>query len=94
MDALDHLLAEIGGSAIDRSLEGVEAGVWARIETGHRAAVGNGALLRVQLAVAVATMIIGLAIGSFTVGRASSNQPLPILNYAEVGPWGTLQAGL
>lgn len=94
MDTLDHLLAGLRTSAIDRDLDGLEQGVWSRIEAERRAVATTGATLRVQLVVAVATLIIGIAIGSAEIGHTPDRQPRPFLSYAEVGPWGTLQAGL
>lgn len=93
MEDLDHLLGALRRAPAEYALDGLEAGVWRRIEA-QRRTEATGSLVRVQLAVAAVTMIIGLAIGSVTVGRAPTHAPRPLVSYAEVGPWGTLQAGL
>ncbi len=71
---LDDLLGALSAApthAGDASLDGLEAGVWAKIDQTRRAqAVGGG--VRVQLAVA----LVALAMGAVVGGVAGDRQPV------------------
>ena len=63
---IDHLLSELRDTAPDRRLDQLEPAVWARIER-RRAEQAPAGSFRMQLAVAVAALVIGLAVSQTVV---------------------------
>ena len=68
---LDDLLGALKASSMEASLDGLEAGVWARVEDVRRAQAAGAGGVRVQVAVAVAALLVGAVVGGVTAQRAS-----------------------
>jgi hypothetical protein len=66
---LDDLLGQLRLSPAGVSLDGLEAGVWGRVEDLRRAQAQGAGGLRVQLAVAVVALLVGAAVGGASVGH-------------------------
>ena len=69
---LDDLLGALSVAptygAGEASLDGLEAGVWAKVDQTRRAQAAGGGV-RVQLAVAVAALAMGAVVGGVAVDR-------------------------
>ena len=67
-DRIDNLLTALRDAGPDRRLDQLEPAVWARIDAKRvdRAPAGS---FRMQLAVAAAALVIGLAVGGQTIAR-------------------------
>ena len=68
-NTIDDLLTGLRNAGPDRRLDQLEPAVWSRIDTlrANRAPAGS---LRMQFAVAVGALVIGLAVGQATVRPA------------------------
>jgi hypothetical protein len=68
---LDDLLT----AGPDRSLDGLEEAVWARLDAERRSERGLGGLISVQLALLAAAVITSAAVGGVVGGRALADTP-------------------
>ncbi|MDB5440102.1 MAG: hypothetical protein JWM33_2529 [Caulobacteraceae bacterium] len=68
---LDDLLA----AGPDRSLDGLEEAVWARLDAERRSERGLSGLISVQLALLVGVVIASAAVGGMVGGRALAEPP-------------------
>lgn len=66
---LDDLLGALRAAPLDASLDGLEAGVWSRIEEQRRARASAGGGLSTQFAVAVAALVMGAVMGGAVAER-------------------------
>jgi hypothetical protein len=58
---LDDMLGALSAAPMDGALDGLEAGVWAKVDEARRAQAAGG--VKVQLAVAVAALAMGAVVG-------------------------------
>jgi hypothetical protein len=77
---LDDLLGALKASPADGGLDGLEAGVWARVEDQRRAQAVSGGGIRMQLAVAVAALAIGAVVGGVTADRRPARSEMVLLS--------------
>jgi hypothetical protein len=77
---LDDLLGALRASPADAALDGLEAGVWARVENVRRAQASGGGGLRMQLAVAVAALVMGAVVGGVTAHRSPVRSEMVVLS--------------
>jgi hypothetical protein len=77
---LDDLLGALKASPADASLEGMEAGVWARVEDRRRAQSLGGGGLRMQVAVAVIALAMGAVVGGVTADRRPARSEMVVLS--------------
>jgi hypothetical protein len=77
---LDHLLGALRAAPIDAPLDGVESGVWARVEERRRAQAQAGGGLRMQLAVAVAALAMGAVVGGVAAEKRPTRSEMVVLS--------------
>ena len=77
---LDDLLGALKARPVDVSLDGLEAGVWTRVEDERRARAAGGGGLRVQLAVAVAALLVGAVVGGVAADRSPARSEMVVLS--------------
>ena len=77
---LDDLLGALRASPVEASLDGLEAGVWARVEETRRAQAAGAGGLRVQLAVGVAALLVGAVVGGVTAERRPVRSEMVVLS--------------
>jgi hypothetical protein len=77
---LDDLLGALRAAPMDASLEGLESGVWARVEERRRAQSMAGGGLRMQLAVAVAALAMGAVVGGVAAERRPARSEMVVLS--------------
>jgi hypothetical protein len=90
---LDGLLGALKASSMDAALDGLEADVWTRVETARRTQAAGGGV-RVQLAVAVAALLVGAVVGGVTAQRQPVRSEMVVLS-ADGGraPSGAIEGG-
>ena len=76
---LDELLGALKAQPFDASLDSLETGVWSRVEA-HRRAQTEGGGLKVQLAVAVAALVMGAVVGGTMVERPVERSEMVVLS--------------
>lgn len=76
---LDDLLGALKANSADAALDGLEAGVWRRVEDRRRAQADGGGL-RMQLAVAVAALALGAVVGGATADRRPARSEMVVLS--------------
>jgi hypothetical protein len=77
---LDDLLGTLRASPANAALDGLEAGVWARVDDARRAQAAGPGGLRMQLAVAVAALAIGAVVGGVTADRRPVRSEMVVLS--------------
>jgi hypothetical protein len=77
---LDNLLGALKASSTEASLDGLEAGVWARVEAARRAQAAGAGGLRMQLAVAAAALLVGAVVGGVTAERRPVRSEMVVLS--------------
>jgi hypothetical protein len=77
---LDDLFGALRAERLDASLDGLETAVWARVAADRRAQAAAGGGLRMQLAVAVAALAMGVVVGGVTAGRSPSRSEMVVLS--------------
>ncbi|HTK33990.1 MAG TPA: hypothetical protein VL358_01725 [Caulobacteraceae bacterium] len=77
---LDDLLGTLKATSSDVALEGLEAGVWKRVEETRRARSMGAGGLRMQLAVAVAALALGAVVGGVTADRRPARSEMVLLS--------------
>lgn len=71
---LDDLLGDLSIAPMDKTLDGLEAGVWAKVDDARKAQAAGG--VKVQLAVAVAALAVAaLAMGAVVGGVSVEHHP-------------------
>jgi len=76
---LDDLLGALRARPVDAALDGMEAGVWARVEEVRRDQAAAGGL-RVQLAAAVVALVMGALVGGVMVQREPVRSEMVVLS--------------
>lgn len=79
---LDDLLIALKAQPLDVSLDGIEGGVWTRVEAQRRARADTTNGLRVQLAVAVVALLLGAVLGGATANRQPGRNEMVVLSEA------------
>ena len=87
-DKLDDLLRALPEPSLDHQLDQLEPLVWKRIERSRREIGFNAQGLRLQFAVAVATLCLGMALGWSQTGShtgvAPRQEPPLLLTHADL----------
>lgn len=77
---IDALLGELRAVSIERPLDDLESGVWARVEADRRERALAGGGGRMQLAVAVAALAIGAVVGGVAAERQPGRSEMVVLS--------------
>lgn len=77
---LDDLLGALKTSPMEAALDGLEAGVWSRVEDVRRAQAAGAGGVRVQLAVAVAALLVGAVVGGVTAEHRPTRSEMVLLS--------------
>ena len=89
---IDDLLAGLRDAAPDRRLDQLEPAVWARIDA-RRADRAPAGSFRLQLAVAVGALVIGLAMGQSVVRPHAPSEAVLLSEDAGLTPSMRLEGG-
>lgn len=79
---LDDLLGTLRERPLDVSLDGLEGGVWARVEAQRRARADSAGGLRMQVAVAVVALLLGAVLGGATADRQPGRNEMVVMSEA------------
>jgi hypothetical protein len=77
-DQLDDLLGALRDRPLEASLDGLEAGVWARVDEARRAQATGG--VRVQVAAALIALVLGAVVGHANADRRPVRSEMVVLS--------------